>query len=393
LRILLVSSCLPHAGARHAGGKLVHYLRERLAERHEVTEAVRFYPGEERTVEELRTAGRRIFGTPAQGIYHEGEVGSLLRALQSVRALTRLADRLLVREPFDVCQVEFTETGLWWPRRHGAKSVLSCHDLLAKPAVRRLEVARGADRIVARLMLILKRRAESGTLAKFGGVFVLSELDAEWARRIYPAIAVDVLRYPGGIGFAGLPRTEIAGRVGFLGTLQRSANAFSLRYFLREVWPLVLARESEAEFVVAGVGAPPELVDELAAAPRVRYLGEIASVESFYAGASVFVAPVLIGGGVIVKVLDALAAGAPVVTTSRGNEGVGAVAGRDLEIGDSAEEMAARVVDLLRDPERRSALGRAGRTFERETFSAGRFAATLEAVYERVAGGRSGSAA
>lgn len=375
-------------GARHAGGRLVHYLRERLAERHDVTEVVRYFPGEERTVEALRASGRRIFVTPAHGIYREGEVGSLLRALRSVRALTRLAERLLAREPFDVCQVEFTETGLWWPRRQGPKSVLSCHDLLAKPAVRRLEVARGVDRIVARLMLILKRRAESGTLAKFGGVFVLSEFDAGWARRIYPSVAVDVLRYPGGIGFTGLPRAEVRGRVGFLGTLQRSANAFGLRFFLREVWPLVLAQSPAAEFVVAGAGAPPELVGELAAAPRVRYLGEIESVESFYSGASVFVAPILIGGGVIVKVLDALAAGAPVVTTSRGNEGIGAVAGRDLEIGDSAEEMAGRILDLLRDPERRSALGRAGRSFERQSFSAGRFVAALETVYERVAGGR-----
>jgi glycosyltransferase involved in cell wall biosynthesis len=393
LRILLVSSCLPHLEARHAGGKLVHYLLERLSESHEVTVVARYFPGEEALVEQLRARWPSSTGVPAPEIYREGSWSSLFRVSRSVRRLTRAAALVFDRGRFDLCQVEFSEVGAFWPRRLARRSVLSSHDLLCKPAARRLEVARGRERVIAWSMLRLKRLVERRTLAKFGGAFVLSEFDRGWAERFYPGIRLDVLRYPGGIGFAGLPRAEIAGRVAFLGTLQRSANAFSVRYFLREVWPLVLAGAPEAEFVVAGVGAPPELVGELAAARRVRYLGEIESVESFYAGASVFVAPILIGGGVIVKVLDALAAGAPVVTTSRGNEGIGAVAGRELEIGDSAEEMATRVVDLLRDPVRRSELGRAGRAFERESFSDGRFVAALEAVYERVAGGRSTSAA
>jgi glycosyltransferase involved in cell wall biosynthesis len=390
LRILLVSSCLPHAGARHASGKLVHYLLETLAARHEVTVFARHFPDEEELLEQVRSRHPRLTSIPAPEVYREGSVASLSRAAASVRRLARAAARAEGR--FDLCQVESSEAGFFWPRRMARSSVLSCHDLLCKPALRRLEVARGRERLVAWPMWLLKSALERRALRRFGGVFVMSDIDREWAARVYPGVAVDVLRYPGGIGFAGLPRAEIAGRVAFLGTLQRSANAFSLRYFLREVWPLVLARSPEAEFVVAGVGAPPELVGELAAARRVRYLGEVESVESFYASASVFVAPVLIGGGVIVKVLDALAAGVPVVTTSRGNEGIGAVAGRDLEVGDSAEEMAARIDGLLRDPERRSALGRAGRSFERESFSAERFVAALEQVYERVAGGRSGSA-
>ncbi|MGH7337030.1 MAG: glycosyltransferase family 4 protein, partial [Myxococcota bacterium] len=258
---------------------------------------------------------------------------------------------------------------------------------------RRLEVARGGARVVAWSMWRLKRALEARALGRFSGIFVLSEVDREWAERIYPGSRTEILRYPGGLGFTGLPRAEVPGRVGFLGTLQRSANAFGLRRFVQEVWPLVLERAPEAELVVAGVGAPPDLVAELAAAPRVRYLGEVDDIEAFYAAASVFVAPILIGGGIIVKVLDALTAGAPVVTTTFGNEGIRAVPGRDLLVADDFGEMAAGITGLLRDPSRRGALGRAGAEFARRSFSTERFVATLEAAYERTLGVSGGGGA
>lgn len=389
MRILLVSSCLPHLEARHASGKLAHYLLERLDERHDVTLVARYFPGEGDALERLRSRRARLVALPAPEVYREGDVASLSRVSRSVRGLARAGARVCAEGDFQICQVESSEVGAFWPRRLARRSALSCLDLLDKPAARRLEVARGRERLVAWSMSRLKRVVEARTLAKFGGVFVLSQVDRTWAARTYPGIRTDVLRYPGGIGFEGLPRSEVPGRVGFLGTLQRSANAFGLRYFLREVWPGVLAEAPHAELAVAGVGAPADLLAELAAAPRVRFEGEVESVEAFCASASVFVAPVLIGGGVIVKVLDALAAGVAVVTTPRGNEGIEAVPGRDLLVADGAAQMASAIVGLLRDPERRAALGRAGPAFNREQFSRERFLATLDSVYEHILSGLS----
>lgn len=386
MRILLVSSCLPNPAARHAGGKLVAYLLERLG-RHEVTVVARHYPGEEPVVEELRARWPRLTVVCAPEIYREGEPASLVRVARSIYGLTRAAVAIADRESFDVCQLEFTETGVWWPRRHARSSVLSSHDLLCKPALRRIEIARGGRRVQAWLIARLKRFAEARTLSKFGGVFVLSENDRSWANRVYPGLTPEVLSYPGGIGFTVRERAELPGRVAFLGALQRSANASGLRYFVHEVWPRVLAQAPAAEFVVAGVGPAPDLIAELAAAPRVRYLGEIDDLGEFYASASIFAAPILIGGGIIVKVLDALAAGVPVVTTSRGNEGIGALPGRDLHVADGAGAMADAILSLLDDAARRSAVGESGARFVGAHFSPDRFDATIETMYARVAAG------
>jgi glycosyltransferase involved in cell wall biosynthesis len=85
--------------------------------------------------------------------------------------------------------------------------------------------------------------------------------------------------------------------------------------------------------------------------------------------AAVFVAPLRFSAGVQNKVLEAMAASRPVVTTSTTNRGLGAEPGRDLVVADDASTIAAAVVSLLRDPERGRALGQAARRFVQTNYS------------------------
>ncbi|HEY6007469.1 MAG TPA: glycosyltransferase, partial [Geobacteraceae bacterium] len=87
------------------------------------------------------------------------------------------------------------------------------------------------------------------------------------------------------------------------------------------------------------------------------------------------------GGGIIVKVLDALAAGTPVVTTSYGNEGVGGVPGRDLLVADDAPAFAEAVARLLTDSAYAERLAASGRAFVAERYGVETVLARLEAVY------------
>ena len=105
--------------------------------------------------------------------------------------------------------------------------------------------------------------------------------------------------------------------------------------------------------------------------------GFVEDTDREYKTAAVFVAPILIGGGIIVKVLDALAAGTPVVTTSFGNEGVGAKPGRDLLVADDPQAFADAVVALLKDEALAERLSGSGREFVRENYS-------LDAVMKKV---------
>jgi len=122
----------------------------------------------------------------------------------------------------------------------------------------------------------------------------------------------------------------------FVGAMDRAHNLAGVTWFLDHVWPRV------GSCFVTG------FVDDLA---------------PWYRAATVFVSPLLVAGGLLQKVVDAMAFGVPVVATSVCNHGLGATPGEHLLTADTAEAFAAAVLSLLCDPETRARLGNAGQYF------------------------------
>jgi glycosyltransferase involved in cell wall biosynthesis len=384
LNVLLVSPFLPYPGVPHAGGKLVYFLLRLLSRRHSVFLLSRVFPGEERNLPGLKAMLAGMEVVPAAGPVDFESPFSVCRTVWSYLLLSRKAKDLLRRHPFDVCHVEFTETGFFFTPPRRVPSVLSCHDIIAKPAFRRYASARGIPRIIAWVSLMAKRALEKGAVSRFRRVFTLSEEDREWAERLYPGVSFRVLGYPGGIDYTGLPRKEIPNRILFLGAMNRPANIEAVRYFFRQVWPSVRKEVPEAELMVAGGGMPEAFKEELGLNSRVTFAGYVEQVEEAYKSAAVFVAPILAGGGIIVKILDAMAAGVPVVTTSYGNEGIRAKAGEEILVADEPGEFARSVTWLLREAEYRRTIGEAGQRYVERRFSAELLSATIEETYKEV---------
>jgi len=386
MKVLVVSPFLPYPGVPHAGGKLVYHLLQALSGKCSVSLVSRYYPGEERQFGGLRKMLSSIDLVPAYGPVKAGSPSSLWHTVRSYYHLTRKAREILKRERFDVCQVEFTETGIYWNPIGDVPAVLTCHDIIAKPAFRRFEASGGISRAMYWCIWKTKHMLEKKALSKFVRVFTLSVVDREWAERLYPGVSFRVLRYPGGLGFTGLPRMEIPGRILFLGALNRPQNIESVRYFLDKVWPAVRERVPDAEFRVAGGGLPRDLAREMTEDPRIVVTGYVGNIEEEYKSASVFVAPVLTGGGIIVKILDALAAGVPVVTTPFGNEGICAMEGEGILVSQDPDQFTQNILALLEDKEYRVAIGEAGRRFVEITYSAERFAEMLGKTYRELTG-------
>jgi glycosyltransferase involved in cell wall biosynthesis len=176
-------------------------------------------------------------------------------------------------------------------------------------------------------------------------------------------------------------------RVLFVGAMGRPLNVESVLYFYRQIWPLIRADEPSAEFWISG-SQPPEHICQLAQTDSsVRVTGFVDDLISIYSQASVVVVPLLVGGGVVTKILDALALAKPVVTTSAANEGIGALSGQDLIVADEPDEFAKWVVDLLRDPALRARLGQSGRRLVKERFSWPRIIDQLEQIYVQLLNG------
>jgi glycosyltransferase involved in cell wall biosynthesis len=175
-------------------------------------------------------------------------------------------------------------------------------------------------------------------------VVVRTEQDAELLRRQVPGASVAVV--PNGVDAGPAPRTkgvDAAGPVlAFLGSYDAEANVDAAERLVREVLPLVPGGR------VLLIGRDPSPRVLALAGPTVEVTGTVPDVATALAGAAVFVAPIQRGRGVRNKVLEAMAAGLPVVGTSLALQGIGASAGV-LE-AETAREQADAVLRLLADP-------------------------------------------
>jgi len=381
MNVLFVSPFLPYPGVPHAGGKLVYFHLQTLARKHSVHLVSRYFPGEERHFGRLRKMIGGLDLVPAPGPVNAGSVPSTWETVWSYYRLIRKAGEIVTRETFDVCQLEFTETGVFWVSPRDVPAILTCHDIIAKPSFRRYEASRGISKAVPWCIWKTRHMMEKKVVLKFSRVFTLSEEDREWAERLYPKGSFRVLRYPGGLGFTDQPRREVPGRILFLGALNRPQNIESLQYFWEKVWPAVRERVPDAEFRVVGGGLPREMERKMSGDPRIVVTGFVENIEEEYKSTSVFVAPILTGGGVIVKILDALAAGVPVVTTPYGNEGIRAREGKEILVADNPNSFTTNVISLLEHSGLRDSLGWAGKVFVEQNFSPDMFISVLEETY------------
>lgn len=135
----------------------------------------------------------------------------------------------------------------------------------------------------------------------------------------------------------------------FAGHFAHRPNADGIRFFLREVFPLVKQSLPEVQFHIAGTNPPPDI--QALASEDVHVLGFVPDIEPYFQSARVFVAPVRFGAGVKGKIGDSLSYGLPVVTTSVGAEGMGLSNREQAMIADTAEDFAKAVVEVYQNGE------------------------------------------
>ncbi len=203
-------------------------------------------------------------------------------------------------------------------------------------------------------------RLEQRWLPRFDLVMTASETDAERLRRLFPGARVDWA--PNTIPMVPRPHRTEEEAIVFSGNLEYRPNVSAIRYFRRQIWPLLRERGPGLRWRI--VGRNPEAVRRYVRDdPRIELTGPVEDAVSELARAKVAVVPVLAGSGTRVKIIEAWAAARAVVSTPLGAEGLGAEEGKHLLLASGPREFAAKVAGLLEDGGARAELGASARHY------------------------------
>jgi len=217
-------------------------------------------------------------------------------------------------------------------------------------------------------------------------IVACSRADAEALRALVPGLetvvvpnGVDTDAYRPGV-VAPAPLGDCA--LVFCGKMDFRPNVDAVLWFVNGVWPTVRAACPSAGFFIVGKDPHPRLA-HVADVPGVTLTGFVEDVRPYTAAASVVVVPLLTGGGTRLKVLEAMALGKAVVSTTLGCEGIHAEPGAEVLLADGPDPFAQAVVELLQDRERSQRLGTAARAFVEANFDWSMVAKPLYQAYDR----------
>jgi glycosyltransferase involved in cell wall biosynthesis len=282
----------------------------------------------------------------------------------------------------DVIVFDFPHSAVLAPVELTGPSVLFTHNIEAEIFKRHVIVARNplaraiwGDQY--RKMLKFERQ----TLRRFTRVVAVSERDREFfanefgietSRAIPTGVDTEFFRYEA-------PADDK--QVVFCGSMDWMANVDGIEFFHDKVWPEICGRVPGARMKVVGRTPPESLVRRIAAiSPDWQFTGFVDDVRDHVAGAAAFVIPLRVGGGTRIKAFEAMAMGTPVVSTSIGIEGLPVEDGTHYLNADSQTEMAARVTELLQNPELRNRLSRSARELVESRFGFRNAAAVFEEI-------------
>lgn len=404
LRVLFVTPYLP-SPPRFGGQRRLHGLIEGLAASHEVSVLSLVDPSEEQS-ESIRVTEaycRRVVTVPnhhfAAGPARKRllQLGSLLSPRSYEWLVHRPADfdgaleLQLAKERYDVVHFEFPHMATYRTRAIRARAagpafLLDEHNIEYDLARQEAGPDQGALRRAYNAINGRKVHTEEREVwSRFDGCTLTSAHDQGMLLADAPGTRTAIVPNGVDLGFfrPGItPTTPAPTTLLFFGAIDYFPNTDAMLFFTRDVLPKLAERVPRVRLCILG-RRPPEAITALRSAD-VEVAGAVEDVRPYLDRAAVVIVPLRMGGGTRLKILEALAMGKAVVSTSLGAEGLDVVPGRDLLIADDPETFAAAIRRLLDDPDLARRMGAAGRRAVEARYGWGASVDRLSAFYGEV---------
>ena len=391
MNVLLLTQIVPYPPDSGPKVKTYHVLRYLSQRGHRVTLACFARTAERPHLESLRPLCVAVHAVPLRRS-RLADVRAYTRSLRAgapflvvrddLPAMRALVARLTRAEAFDIIHADQLTMGQFALGARGPRRVFDAHNAVWTIVQRSAQTAKPLIRPLLGREARLIKQYEGKLCRQMDAVLAVSEADRlkllEAGGRadnitVVP-IAVDTRT------LARVTPSPGSQNIVTMGTLYYPPNADGVRWFMREVFPRVQAQVPAARMTIIGPRPPRDLA-RLAHGDKIQVTGYVPDLAPYLAQAALMVVPVRAGSGMRVRILEALARGVPVVTTTMGAEGIEVRDGEHLLLADTPDAFAAAVTRLLADPALRRSLAGNGRRLVEQQYDWQVALPALDAVY------------
>jgi sugar transferase (PEP-CTERM/EpsH1 system associated) len=297
--------------------------------------------------------------------------------------MQRQVDKLMESDGFEIIHVQFFRMAQYVTKYTDHRKVLDSCDSYSLNLGRRARLDRGPLWPLLKVEANRVRTYETEIARWFDRVTMVSPLDREYLHSINSSVPVSIVPMGVDLEYFQPNHEEDGPNLLFTGIMSYFPNRDAVLYFYHEVFPLIKKAVPNAKFYIVG-NSPTKKVVKLMSGGDVIVTGRVEDVRPYFDRSAVFVCPLRSGSGMQTKILEAMAMGLPVVTTSLGFEALEATAGRDIIVADDKEKFAREVIRLLEDRELRQSIAYNARKLVEEKYGWPSVVKRLDEVYEDI---------
>src|SRR3990170_426024 len=292
-----------------------------------------------------------------------------VKRLQSIQ-VEEAVKKIISTHPIDVVYFDTIDLAQYASCIGDLRSLMNHHNVESSLLLRRAKATRNPmEKLYIYIQVMKLRSYESANLIHFHVNLAVSEVDKSELKSIAPEARVEVI--PNGVDTSYFRRQSCSIRKNnlvFAGGMNWFPNRDAVLYFLKDIWPLISLTVPDISLTLIGRN-PPKKAIEMSKMENIEVLGFVDDVRPYLAQAIACIVPIRVGGGTRLKILDDLACGRAVISTSVGCEGIDVTPGRNILIGDSPREFADQVIKVCTDAKLVMSLGMEGRKLVEEKYS------------------------
>lgn len=262
--------------------------------------------------------------------------------------------------------------------------ILTAHDV---NHLKTLRIAKRTRNFLLKLFLYFEayklKNLESDIFKELDLVITVSEFDKKILEKVCPKGRFEIVE--NGVDtsmFVPANNNVATNMLLWLGGCQYYPNREAISYFLRRIYPLIKKEVVNIEFFLVGGSKIKKLKKSISRDLSIKMVGHVDNPLAYLQKANVFVVPILSGSGTRIKILEAMATGKAIVTTSIGCEGISGVNNVHYLVADTSEKFANSIISLLRDTALRQYLGDNARRLTKEKYDWEKIHKTMNHIYQ-----------